>query len=350
MRRSSRWLAGTLLVGIVIVGVGIWLPFSRTGGGNVRTCLQTDNWTLYHQSEKTREVFGSYSFSSDGHRFVSGGLDGKVRVYRTATGAVEASWDTSQKTVRRAMFSADQSQIVTQGSQPSLALWDAKTHKLLADSSANDASVVTVDWSPDGKSLVTVDGARSVVQVWKAGSLKPVAKLEGHTDVVVDAQYSPDGKRIASISYDGSVRIWDAEPLKAVALLRKHSDRILCMAFSPSGNHLVTGGLRTSRKGTVVVWDMRDLSFVTDLKHDFDIAGVHFSMEGRCLVTTDRYNLYAWDTADWHYLNKRSRKGYPLDMAVYSRDGRKAITMNLRDDPYTKLLLWKREGCGLDGN
>lgn len=343
LRPSTRPSVSAWSIG-VLLAVETSCTLFCAGCGDPPTCLETGNWTLCRQYDKIRDVFLGYSFSSDGHYFVSAGLDGKIRLYRTATGEIEASWDTLQKTVSRAEFSPDQTRLLTLGSQPSLALWDAKTHKSIGDSSANDASVSTISWSPDSTSLVTVDGASAVIRVWDAGSLKTKAKLEGHTDFVVDAQFSPNGTYIASISYDGTVRVWDAKSLKPMALLRKHSDRILCMAFSPNGDHLVTGGLRTSRKGTVIVWNMRQLSCVRDLKHDFDVAGVEFSPDGRFLITTDRYNLYVWDSVDWGYLNKRPRKEYALDMAVYSRDGRNAITMNLWDDPYTKPFLWKKVG------
>jgi WD40 repeat protein len=199
-------MLSALAVGIV-VAVGICLSLGGTGRGTVPRCLDTDNWTLYHQSETSHAVFDSYSFSSDGEQFLTGGLDGKVRLYHTATGNVETSWDTPQEVIRWATFSPDQSRILTLSSyqhQPSLVLWDARQHTLLADSSESGIDVMAVSWSPDGRLLISVDGTSSVIQVWNADSLKTVAKLEGHTDVVRKAEFSPSGKYIASVRKKGS--------------------------------------------------------------------------------------------------------------------------------------------------
>ena len=38
--------------------------------------------------------------------------------------------------------------------------------------------------------------------------------LHGHTQTVLSANYSPDGKRIVTASYDDTARIWYAEPWK----------------------------------------------------------------------------------------------------------------------------------------
>jgi WD40 repeat protein len=336
----SRRLLSAGIMGAVLAAGTCWLA---GGCGDASICLDTDKWVLFREYDSAEEIFFGYSFSSDGRHFVSAGRDGKIRLYGVATGEIEASWDTLQETLRRAAFSPNRSRVLTQGSHPSLALWDAKSHRLLADSTASDVSVLQISWSPDGKALATVDDARSAIHIWDADSLEIRAELHGHTDFVVNAEFSPDGQYLASIGYDGTVRIWDAKSFKPAAVLQNHSWRILCMAFSPTGDYLVTGGIRSSRKGTVIVWNMQELSLERDLRHNFDVSEVRFSADGRCLVTGDRYNRYAWDTGDWRYLKKRSRKEYPLDMAVYSPDGRNAITMNHRgDDPYTRLLLWKR--------
>ena len=69
--------------------------------------------------------------------------------------------------------------------------------------------LLAVDFSPDGKSVVT-GGADGTLRRWSLFGPVGTTKFDGHTGWICDASYSPDGKTIVSISMDGTMRFWDA--------------------------------------------------------------------------------------------------------------------------------------------
>ena len=63
-------------------------------------------------------------------------------------------------------------------------------------------------FSPDGKTLATVNFDDNSVLVWNISSGKVVAILRGHRYSIWHVTFSRDGTMLASSSADGSVRIW----------------------------------------------------------------------------------------------------------------------------------------------
>ena len=74
----------------------------------------------------------------------------------------------------------------------------------------HEGSVISANWSPDGKQIVTGSGD-GTARIWRAdGQGEPIV-LEGHEDWVRSANWSPDGKQIVTASDDATARIWTLE-------------------------------------------------------------------------------------------------------------------------------------------
>jgi WD40 repeat protein len=66
------------------------------------------------------------------------------------------------------------------------------------------------------------------------------ATLHGHTQAVVSVAYSPDGKTLASASYDGTLKLWDVTSGKERTTLRGHTGCVGSVAFNPDGKALAS--------------------------------------------------------------------------------------------------------------
>jgi WD40 repeat protein len=79
-------------------------------------------------------------------------------------------------------------------------------HNDKAELRGHDASVYSVAFSPDGKTLASGSEGQTV-KLWDARTGQEMATLKGHTDYVSSVAFSPDGKTLASGSWDNTVKL-----------------------------------------------------------------------------------------------------------------------------------------------
>ena len=96
-------------------------------------------------------------------------------------------------------------------------------------------SISDLQYSPDGTRLAVA----SSIGIWlyNAHTGGEIALLTGHTGVVNSVDYSPDGSTLVSGSADGTVRLWDAVTGAPKRTLIGHTSFVLSVAFSPGWKH-----------------------------------------------------------------------------------------------------------------
>ena len=170
------------------------------------------------------------TFSPDGKIIASGsrGAGDNLILWDAITGKKIAVLE-GYAGVVSILFSSDGSKMLSGGD--TIILWDiaTRTKIMTFDSSVgqiNRGGVKGMTWSPDEKILVAVSNApkRHVTQpqnlvIWDVATGRKITELEGHPNLVTSMDFSPDGKKIVSGSYarqplgprddKGSLIVWD---------------------------------------------------------------------------------------------------------------------------------------------
>ncbi|RPJ20454.1 MAG: WD40 repeat domain-containing protein, partial [Chloroflexi bacterium] len=174
-----------------------------------------------------------------------------------------------------------------------------------------------VDFSPDGKHVVTSSRRDEFVKVWDLATGEPLFTMDGHCAI-----YSPDGKRIASVVADGTVKMWDALNGKEI-LIPNQITATICVFFSPDGLYLVTG----SNDGTLRIWNAKTgQEQVTFQGHTGFVPFAFFSPDGRRLLSvSDDGTARLWNARTGEELRLLSDD--QVWSAAFSPDGKRIATV-----------------------
>lgn len=192
-----------------------------------------------------KEMVNSISYSPDGKWMVSGSLDKTVRLWDANSGKHERTLSGHRRAVYSVAFSAD-SKIIAVACWGGVFLWDTHTGQRIQTLDlrpivkAETPTVYTLDFSPDGETIVTgsSDGAVYLWDVDTGQRLRMINQNEKARVVpLYTVAFSPDGNTIAGSS--GHIYLWDVndteqEPRILTAPNRFHTG----FAFSPNGNKI----------------------------------------------------------------------------------------------------------------
>jgi WD40 repeat protein len=212
--------------------------------------------------------------------------------------------------------------------------WDPASEELRSTIAGNGQPVWSVDFSPDGRQIVTAgeDSAR----VYDVASGRQMREFTEHTRPLRSAVFAPDGRRIASAGLDRVVRVWDASSGQVQASFPVEGRSITSLAFCPTGSRLAAGG----RNGGVTVWDLPtgQALWQTDSRTP-RVWRLAYSPDGRWLAAsreTGKIHLYAADDGTPQATFGDLAWGRPVDLA-FSPDGHRLATATVG----TALSLWE---------
>jgi len=224
----------------------------------------------------------SLSIRSDTRLLVSGGQDGRVRLWRLGIRQAQQVMRGHGKPVLGLAFSPDGMLLASGGHDAMVRLWSVESGEQQQVLRGSRMSVNALTFSPDGRFLSSI-GQDGELRLWQPAIGFKSRVLGSHWAAGNDVSYSPDGKLLATGGDDKRVRVWDAATGVQRALL-VHDAGVNALAFARDGTRMASVG----RAGVAHIWDVarpQVLPSGPPLQHSASLMGVSFTADGQSLVT-----------------------------------------------------------------
>jgi WD40 repeat protein len=161
----------------------------------------------------------------------------------------------------------------------------------------------SVGFTPDGSELWIGTGRVLVSDAfWEGGAIerrsmstgRVLPPLSGHRDIVVSIDFSPDGRTAATSSLDRTIAFWDISTGKKSRSSTSHSLWVFSVGFSSNGQTLASG----SADSTVKLWHVPTGEELFSIPMPHTPVAVAFSPDGNSLVAglADE-RIFAWHAA-----------------------------------------------------
>ena len=275
---------------------------------------------------------GPVAFSQDGTWIVTGGWESCARVWNAQTGCLIATvqlppYSLTSNSVSFVQFSGNGKWLVTTSDGDKITrVWNTSNWKLEHEI---DSGGRFAFFNSDNSLLATL-GFGGQVHVWNTGDWKRVAILGSHPGVnrVV---FSPDGMRIATTSEERIARIWDARSGRLMLELRQPNEPMSSVDFSPDSQLLLTGGTKTAH-----VWDVSQgtpsATLALTNKQMDGIDRVAASPNGRWLAAAKSDMVSIWDTSNFRQITTLSKAALIKSGVTFSFDSRYLLSSSFALD------------------
>ena len=232
---------------------------------------QSESYILKQQSHTSRHVVTTASFSPDEQSVVTGGNDGKVKLWQTKTSFCIVTFSEHSSAVSSVIYSQSGKIVLSASLDGTVRAFDLKRYrnfKTLTSPRPAQFTALACDVSVDIVASCAVDMFDIFVWSMKTGTILEI--LSGHTSAITSLQFTPITSNLVTVSLDGYVRSWNVSDSKggAESLLIGHE--VMALSVSPSG---AEAAISTSKANLQIIdtvnFEVRD---VIDCRHDLGIG------------------------------------------------------------------------------
>ncbi|KAJ3236838.1 hypothetical protein HDU81_010303 [Chytriomyces hyalinus] len=356
---------------VTISPSGDWLVFGSSRLGQLLVWeWKSESYVLKQQGHN--HEMNCLSYSPDGQYVVTGGDDGKIKLWNTQTGFCFVTFTEHSASVQAVEFSKKKANVVFSSSldgtvrafdlvryrnfrtftspthvqfgciavDPSaevicagsidtfeIYMWSVQTGNLLDVLSGHTGPVSCVSFSPIEGKLVSGSWDRSL-RTWNVFSRDSASEPFEHGAEILALAYRGDGKEVAVATLDGQITIWDVEMHRQIGIIdgkkdvgggRKMGDRVTAanssngkyftsVCYTVDGSCLIAGG----NSKYVCIYDVKAATLLRkfQISHNLSLDGMHLELDSRNMTEAGPRELID-DTGDMSDLEDRRDMSMP---------------------------------------
>ena len=308
----------------------------------------------------------SPALSVDGELAVTGGADGRVRVWELQTGqqlytfpervgkphtielsedahlAVTADWGGPahlwdlEAGTRRAELRGDHGEVraaamdragqyaIVGDADGALCLWRLRPAYLVRTMVAHEGPVRSVRLSDDGRYAASAGVEDRTGRLWRTGTGSPLLTIPIGFGMV-SLRFTPDSRRLL-VNTTGQLTAWDVLTGRQLYAKESWGDAIALSRDGRVGLVLVYSEVHGQ---ATLVWETATGRVLCELPSDAEVFDV--SPDGRYVVTADRDRaLRIWDVRTGQCVHVLEGHPEPVSSVVFTADGRNLVSVDSR--------------------
>jgi WD40 repeat protein len=190
---------------------------------------------LLRELGRHRDWITTLAVSPDGSRLATGSGDDTVLLFDLTRGGEPRALGPHGDTVRGLLFSADGQLLVSLDYTSTVRIWDPESGEAIRTFRTGTRRETRLESTSDGQAVVASGSGGA--HVWPL-AVQRNRVLRGHRDAVITLDWSPDGRRLVTGGRDATVHVWDSDgaSLGSTAL----DSWITLVRFLSSGNVLAS--------------------------------------------------------------------------------------------------------------
>ncbi|OSD06553.1 ribosome biogenesis protein Sqt1 [Trametes coccinea BRFM310] len=303
----------------------------------------------------------STAFSADGELVATGGMDGKVRIWRRVGKEDYRTWEfltelSGPDEVMWLRWHPKGNVLLAGSNDTTVWLWQLPSGNTMQVFAGHMGPVTCGDFTPDGKRIVTADGDGTLIY-WDPRSPTPVFKLTSS-----DARFDLEGITSLAINpastlavvggASGGVRVVSLSKGEVVGALAGHKEGesveavefVELAAAGPgvappaSGGVVVTG----ATDGKACIWDLNTMRLRATLEHGDAVTSLHHlpSPKAHLIVSASvDKTLRTWDARTGTLVREHKGHQGPILQAALGLGG--SVVVSAGDDGVC--LVWPTE-------
>jgi RNA polymerase sigma factor (sigma-70 family) len=259
-------------------------------------------------------------------------MDSFFELWDVSKGTLAHKIEAHPKGIATIRFTADCRSIYTggYGLDPYLRRWDLKTGKKTMESPQLSNAVTSLDFSPDGKSLVGC--AAGILRTFDATTGKEIAPIDAHRGAVSRALLLPNGRALTA-GGDGDVREWELMTGKPLGRIPAPPGYVYGLSRAPDGRVAI---LSFSHEHPEVQIQHSTGKLLQTLKGKGKAIGcIAFSPDGKLIAAADYgANVILWDSQTGREIRTMHAAGKRgVDRIAFAPDGKSLLGASI-DDPF----------------